>query len=271
MGARKIRRQEDELILNSLVGKRLKFFLLGLLVVASGLSVYRLYLPTTLPFQKIQVYGSLQWVDREKFNSQVLQDINGGFFSLDVNGLKQDLEKLAWIKSVSIRRVWPDLLQVMVTEQQPVALWNSESIVNRDGELFMPVAKQLPDEMVKITGPAGMYKSLVEQYKALSAMTRDLGLQITNIAVNDRRAMRVTLSNGVQLYMGRVRDTSDSGAEMMRFVRAYKATLAPQIDRIQFVDLRYTNGVAVRWKQQVGLQDKNNSQGDKASRVTRTG
>ena len=85
-------------------------------------------------------------------------------------------------------------------------------------------------------------------------MTADLGLRITNINVNDRRAMQLTLSNGVQLFMGRVRDTSESGTEMMRFVRAYKATLAPQIDRVQFVDLRYTNGVAVRWKQQVGLQ-----------------
>ena len=125
----------------------------------------------------------------------------------------------------------------------------------------MPAMEQLPDEMVQITGPTGMYETLVEHYKALSAMTADLGLQITNINVNDRRAMKVTLSNGVQLFMGRVRDTSDSGIEMMRFVRAYKATLAPQIDRIQFVDLRYTNGVAVRWKQQVGLHGENSIHG----------
>ena len=125
----------------------------------------------------------------------------------------------------------------------------------------MPAMEQLPDEIVHITGPEGMYETLVEHYNVLSVMTADLGLQIANIDVNDRRAMRVTLSNGVQLFLGRVRDTSDSGTEMMRFVRAYKATLAPQIDRVQFVDLRYTNGVAVRWKQQVGLHGENSLHG----------
>jgi len=262
MGARKINRQQNELQLAQIMmGRRIKLLAFGSLLIVCGLLIYKLYLPTTLPFKKIQVYGSLEWVDRDKLNALVLHDIDGGFFSLNVKGLKQNLEQLAWIKSVSIRRVWPDVLQLMVTEQQPVAVWNDESIINRNGELFMPAMEQLPDEMVQITGPTGMYETLVEHYKALSAMTADLGLQITNINVNDRRAMKVTLSNGVQLFMGRVRDTSDSGIEIMRFVRAYKATLAPQIDRIQFVDLRYTNGFAVRWKQQVGLHGENSIHG----------
>jgi cell division protein FtsQ len=262
MGARKISRKQDESQLAQLItARRVKLLVFGSLLMVCGLFIYKLYLPATLPFKKIQVYGTLQWVDREKLNALVLHDINGGFFSLDVMQLKQNLEQLAWIESVSIRRVWPDVLQLMVSEQQPVALWNGESIINQNGGLFMPAMEQLPDEIVHITGPEGMYETLVDHYNALSAMTADLGLQIANIDVNERRAMKVTLSNGVQLFLGRVRDTSDSGTEMMRFVRAYKATLAPQIDRVQFVDLRYTNGVAVRWKQQVGLHSENSLHG----------
>ena len=264
MGARKIKQQQHESRLAQILsGHRLKQLALGSMLIVCGLFIYNLYLPTTLPFKKIQVFGTLQWVDKEELNKLVLQDIDGGFFSLDVKGLKQNIEQLAWINSVSIRRVWPDVLQVMITEQQPVAMWNNESIINRNGELFMPALDQFPEEMVQITGPAGMYETLVEHYKALSVMTADLGLRITNNNVNDRRAMKLTLSNGVQLFMGRVRDTSESGTEMMRFVRAYKATLAPQIDRVQFVDLRYTNGVAVRWKQQLGLQSNNSVHGNK--------
>ena len=272
MGARKINRQQDESQLAQLItGRRLKLLVFGSLLMACGLFIYKLYLPTTLPFKKIQVYGSLQWVDREKLNALVLRDMNGGFFSLNVKGLKQNLEQLEWIKSVAIRRVWPDVLQVMVAEQQPVALWNDESIINRNGELFVSAMEQVPDGMVQITGPAGMHRVLVEHFNALSEMTVSLGLAITNITVNERRAMRVTLNNGIQLFMGRVRDTSDSSAEMMRFVRAYKATLAPKIDRVQFVDLRYTNGVAVRWKQQLDLQGENNLHIKSNNRVSKAG
>ncbi|WP_455207561.1 cell division protein FtsQ/DivIB [Kaarinaea lacus] len=258
MGARRIKQQQNEAAaMRFITGRRLKLFAFGLVLVVGVMLVRTLYAPETLPFKTIQVYGELQWVDKEAFNSLVLQDINGGFFSLDVNGLKQNLEQQAWIKAVSIRRVWPDVLQLVVTEQKPVALWNHDSIINREGELFAPAAEQFPETLTEINGPQGMHQVLIKHYNLLSDMTAGLGLAITNISVNDRRAMQVTLNNGVQLLMGRVRDELESSTEMMRFVRAYKATLAPQIDRVQVVDLRYTNGLAVRWRQQLGLKGNN--------------
>ena len=146
MGARKIKQQQHESRLAQVLsGRRLKQFAFGSMLIACGLFIYNLYLPTTLPFKKIQVFGTLEWVDREELNSLVLQDIDGGFFSLNVKGLKQNLEQLAWIDSVSIRRVWPDVLQVMINEQQPIAVWNDESIIKPKCQMTQnsPRRKQL--------------------------------------------------------------------------------------------------------------------------------
>ncbi|MCI0507706.1 MAG: cell division protein FtsQ/DivIB [Gammaproteobacteria bacterium] len=259
MGARRIKRQKNEAGLKRFIsGRPLKLLASGLVLVAVALFVNNLFAPATLPFKTIQVYGELQWLDREELNRLVLRDLNGGFFSLDVGGLKQNLEQYAWIKAVSIRRVWPDVLQILVTEQQPVAVWNHDSIINREGELFAPVAEQFPEGLAAVNGPPGTHRALIKHFNALSQMAGELGLAITDITLNDRRAMQVTLSNGLQLLMGRVRNETESATEMLRFVRAYKATLAPQSDRIQVVDLRYTNGLAVRWKRQALLQGKKN-------------
>lgn len=265
MGARRIKQQQESSgLMRFLAPRSIRVLAAGFLLATGGLIINKLYAPTTLPFKTIQVYGELQWLDREELNQLVLRDMQGGFFSLDVNGLKQSLEQHAWIKAVAIRRVWPDVLQIMVTEQQPLAVWNHDSVINRNGELFVPPDKQFPPGLTVINGPEGTHQVLMQHFNTLSEMVASLGLHIKDIDVNDRRAMAVTLDNGVQLLMGRVRDETDSATEMMRFVRAYTATLAPQIDRVQVVDLRYTNGLAVRWKQQLGLQGKNNNSASKA-------
>ena len=259
MGARRISQQRNATGFMRFISMRsLKRLAAGSLLLAAILIANALYAPDTLAFKTIQVYGELKWLDRDELNRLVLKDLDGGFFSLDVTGLKHNLEQHAWIKAVSIRRVWPDTLQIHVTEQQPVAVWNRDAIVNREGELFLPAATGVPGGLTAINGPHGMHQALIKHYNVLSGMAAPLGLNISDISVNDRRAMRVTFNNGVQILMGRVRDETESGMEMMRFVRAYKVTLATQIDRVQVVDLRYTNGLAVRWKQPPLLQGKNN-------------
>jgi len=259
MGARRNKQPQEKSGAMQLLSPRvLKWLSSGVFFLSAILIVNALYAPTTLPFKTIQVYGDLHWLNREELNSIVLHDLRGGFFSLDVNGLKQNLEQHPWVKSVSIRRVWPDVLQIAVTEQKPLAVWNQDSIISQSGEVFVPAVKQFPAGLTQINGPEGMQQALVKHYNALLDMLAPLGLQIKDINVNQRRAMEVTLGNGVQLLLGRVRDEVDSTTEMMRFVRAYSAALAPKIDRVQVVDLRYTNGIAVRWKQQSEIQGDNN-------------
>jgi len=224
-------------------------------VVVVGLCLLKLYQPDTLRFRTIQVFGDLQWMQKDKLDQLILGAMDGGFFSLDVKMLKQILEQQAWIRSVSVRRVWPDVLQVVVNEQKPVAVWNSEQLINVDSEIFHPMAEGVPANMVRVVGPAGSHSVLMRHYLALQEMLIEQGLHISQIQINDRRAMDITLNNGMRLLMGRVRDELESGAELSRFIQAYRLALAPNVDRISVVDLRYTNGLAVRWKSQTASQE----------------
>ncbi|NOZ54638.1 MAG: FtsQ-type POTRA domain-containing protein [Gammaproteobacteria bacterium] len=217
-------------------------------IAAVGLFVWKLYQPDTLRFRTVQVFGNLQWMTKDKLDPLILEAMDGGFFSLDVKALKLVLEQQAWIRSVSVRRVWPDVLQVVVNEQKPIAIWNNKMLINVDSEIFHPLAEGIPENMVRVAGPVGTHQFLMRHYLVLQEMLLEQGLQISQIQINDRRAMEIRLDNGMHLLMGRVHDELDSIAELSRFVRAYRLVLAPNIDRISLVDLRYTNGLAVRWK-----------------------
>ena len=61
--------------------------------------------------------------------------------------------------------------------------------------------------------------------------------------MNERRAWSLRLANGLQLGLGR----NDIHLRLLRFVRVYAEVLKPRLEAIDSVDLRYTNGFAVRW------------------------
>jgi len=204
----------------------------------------------------VQIYGELTWIDKTKLNDIILKSIDGGFFSLSIDKLKATLEQLAWIESVSIRRVWPDVLQITANEQQPVAVWNGEQVINRYGEVFNPLDQELPKYLVKVSGPEGMHRILMGHYFAIQKQFQDVGLRVASLGINERRSLDVVLTNGVRLLLGRVRNNDESVEEVQRFIDAYKGALSPRFEEVALVDLRYTNGLAVRWKPHTNTQQQ---------------
>ena len=78
------------------------------------------------------------------------------------------------------------------------------------------------------------------------------GLAITEVFLNDRRALGIELSNGIYIKFGRVNASVDLYNAAARFLRAYEDSLKEQAGKISVVDLRYTNGFAVQWKKADG-------------------
>lgn len=251
MGARKLKqKQPGQFSVSELLATlQFKLVLSSVLLLCIALGVAKLYQPHTLPFKSIQVFGELNWMDREKFNALILQKINGGFFSLDISELKTTLEDQPWIESVAIRRVWPDVLQITANEQQPVAVWNGEQVINDKGQLFAPLNQDLPRYLVKVSGPSGAHHMMMGHYFEIEKLLQGAGLKVASLTVNERRALQIILTDGVRLLLGRVRNVEQSAEEVQRFISAYDKTLSNRFDQVMLVDLRYTNGLAVRWKQ----------------------
>lgn len=250
MGARKIKQKEPgNFSISEMAGSvYFKSAMLGILLLCSALAVARLYQPQTLPFKSIQIFGELSWIDRDSLNQLILDNIDGGFFSLNISQLKAHLEQQPWIESIAVRRVWPDVLQITANEQQPVAVWNGSHVINRYGELFDPVDQNLPTYLVNVSGPEGSHHLAMNHYFAIEKLFQEVGLRISSLEINDRRSIQIFLTNGVRLLLGRVRDEGESADEVRRFVMAYRGRLSSRFEDIALVDLRYTNGLAVRWK-----------------------
>lgn len=218
--------------------------LLGVLGGLLGSGTWWLAQVDTLPIERVQVEGEFRYLGREDLYA-VLGDLaSGGFFNVNVRAVKEAAETLPWVDKASVRRQWPDTLRIDITEQQPLAYWGQTQMVNVRGEVFEPVAMALSVSLPRFSGPLAISRLVAARYQLLSAELDAAGLGIAELHLSGRRAWEVRLDNGLKLVLGR----SMNDAQLHRFVVAYKKVLMGKAPKMEAVDLRYSNGFAVRWK-----------------------
>jgi len=210
----------------------------------SGFTVWQLAQPDTLPIQQVQVKGEFVYLDKQDLYKAIGDLASAGFFNVDVRAVKQAAETLPWVDSASVRRIWPDTLRIDIHEQIPLARWQSGGIVNRHGDVISLATADALRDLPVFSGSEGTAKILAKRYQLLSVLLAKMELAVVTLTLSERRAWRVSFDNGMQLLFGRaVLDT-----QLSRFAAAYNAVPAEKRENIHSVDLRYTNGFAVRWK-----------------------
>ena len=199
--------------------------------------------PRYWPVNEVRIEGSFRYLQPELLQSRVEPLAAGGFFVMDVSGIQESLQKLAWVDQVSVRRVWPDRLEIQVLEQQAVAHWGDNSYMNARADVFTPETDVELSGLPWLTGPEGHQQRVLDMRREMSALVRPLKLDVARLSLDARRTWRVELSNGLLLEVGRNR----SADRLARFVRVYPAILAAGNGRLVSVDLRYGHGFAVHW------------------------
>lgn len=221
-----------------------KLLLLAAVVGGSAWGVQYLLDPDQFPLRTVRIESQLKRVPQATIRNTVMPHVESGFVAIDVDAVRDALESLPWVQSATVRRAWPDKLVVRVVEQQALARWGKDALVNMRGELFQPQPDNSWQRLPLLRGPRDTNRTVAEQYVAMQGMLKPLGLTITHMSLNERRALSMRLSNGLQLGLGR----QNADLRLLRFVRVFPQIIAPRLDAIESVDLRYTNGFAVRWR-----------------------
>ena len=195
--------------------------------------------------RQVTVEGEVHADDREAFKKIVSARVAKGFFRIPVSRLEQELAELPWIYHVRVQRTWPATLTISVQGQDPIARWGRTGLMNVYGGLFFPETVEashaalpmLYGEDTRAEVLAGIFERNVRRLEPL-------GLQPQGLFEDERLSKHLVLSNGIILVLGH----GDLGKKISRFMTAYEDYLSPRIDQVKKIDLRYTNGLAVEWK-----------------------
>jgi len=209
-----------------------------------SLGAVKLNDPNLLPIQNIRAQGTFINLTEQMLLKQV-GDIQGGYFNINVRAVQEKIESLAWVDRANVRRVWPDTLMITVTEQNATALWQGKGLVNQRGELFYPDKNTFPSRLPQLNGPADTHQQLLKHYRTMHLMLIEVGLPVQAIEMDARRSLVLGFDNGLRILLGR----DSHYLRLERFIRMYKKVLVTEINHIQQIDMRYTNGFTLLRKQ----------------------
>ncbi len=191
------------------------------------------------PIKQVIVSGQLQHINQKVFQKAMEPLVTGGFFSLDIAGIAQRAEQFPWVDQIEVRRVWPAKVNIVITEKEPFARWNNDSLVTAQGQIFMPKSLQGIKPLPLLCGPDKSQNLMITTYKKMQSQLTPLHLSIAQLDLSPRYAWRMTLGDGTIIKLGR----ENIYTRLARFVLAYPKSF--QNKPLKSVDLRYSNGFAV--------------------------
>ncbi|WP_432696306.1 cell division protein FtsQ/DivIB [Marinobacterium sp. YM272] len=196
------------------------------------------------PVAQIEVVGAVRHLDKAAIANELAASLDKPLLELDLAPLREQVIANPWVHDASISRQWPPSLEVRLVEEVPVARWSDKGLLNHQGDIFWPALKPEYASLPMLSGPAHETVRIMEQFHDLNRMFAASGMKLTGLTLEPRGAWTIELDNGIQVVAGREKLIP----RLKRFLTVYQLSLADRSEQIEQIDIRYTNGIAVRWR-----------------------
>ena len=202
--------------------------------------------------QGISVHGEVAHNNEVTLRANVMPQLTGNFFTLNLKQAQQAFEGLPWVRKAIVRREFPNRLQVRLEEHLPVALWgeNSEnSMVDQEGQVFEANIDDIDvDKLPVLTGPDGQSLAVWQMYKYLQPIFTTVSMDVDKLELTPRGSWRVQTDSDALIELGR-----GTQEEVGQRLKTFLQTVSQVTSRYQrtstsllAADLRHNNGYALR-------------------------
>ncbi len=230
------------------ISKQAGFVLvLLLLLLALGVSVWVSLGITTRdrwPIRWLEVQGRFERVSAEQLRASLLPQTQSSFFTVDLDEIRQTTARIPWVSSVRVQKRWPDTVVVIVDEYRPVAHWNGDQLVSVRGETFVVPEGHNLQGLPWLEGEQRRFEEVIKRWTNYNQALAPHGLEIARLSQDKRGSWEMTLNNATRIRIGR----DATGDRLARLLASWPVLLDGRDAAPLTVDLRYTNGIAVYWR-----------------------
>lgn len=195
--------------------------------------------------------GSLKHVSPPQVHAAVAEALNGTVLSADLTPVHRALQSIPWVRTATVRRIWPNRLLVRIEEQHAVATWANGRLVNDFGEAFSGLAADHEENcrLIPLAGPEGSERLVLERARQLSEWIAPLQRGLRGLTLSEQYAWTAELSGGLVLELGRDTLATPVEERVRMFVKtqpwlSQKLTAGGEAPRLAKADLRYAIGYA---------------------------
>ncbi|MFQ3342359.1 MAG: cell division protein FtsQ [Porticoccus sp.] len=204
-----------------------------------------LFIAFDVPIKNVSVMGIFSNISKKEIEESVVPLVSDkGFLSLDLTTIAALLESRSWIESATVRRKWLGDIEIKVVEETPVARWGKDSFLNNQGEILQIENNSNLLHLPLLQGEEYSEGLLMKTYREVALLLQPASLKIMELKRDDRGVWWLTLSNGLELLIGH----DQIIAKVRRFLIVWASELQTKSTDVASIDMRYENGVAVKWK-----------------------
>ena len=213
------------------------YVVITLLIIGSIIAW--LYNSNYFPIKQVKIEGNLAHTDSASLQKIAVHYVRGNIFKADLNGAQHAFEQLPWIETATVRRRLPHTVEISLIEHEPLARWKDGRLVDSKGQLFKA---RYEEKLPAFEGEPGTEKVMTEHYQKFGQQLKPLNLTIDKLVYSPRSAWSVVLNNNITVYLGR----ENENERLKRFAEVWRSVLKPQQAALDYVDMRYKDGFAIR-------------------------
>lgn len=178
--------------------------------------------------------------------------LKGNFFTIDLLSTKNAFESLPWVNKVSVQRVFPRQIDVLLEEHKAVAVWGSRDdakMVNKSGTVFeSELNDEVAESLPQFIGPEGQSALLLSMHGQLISIFDPLNFKLIKLELSERGSWHVTLEGGASIELGRgaIETVSDRAKRFMRTLELISSKFGKNSRALSYADLRHPDGYALR-------------------------
>lgn len=219
------------------------------------------------PLREVVLAETPQRVSSEQIAHVARTAVVGNFFTVDLEAARVAIEKLPWVRSAAVRRLWPDGLSLTLEEHEAVAHWrhlNGEAgLVNKQGEVFVADLPEDSPALPRLSGPEGSAAEILARRGEFDNALAGINHRVTAVSLSQRRAWRLKLDDGVAIDLGRDEEQHTLAERLTRFATHY-AQIKERFGNVRGVDMRYPNGFTLAGIERVTRPAKADTAGQKS-------
>ncbi len=205
----------------------------------------------SVPIKYVRIEGVFQYLSKQEVQMALQSLVKAGFFDVDMQEIYSVIAAMPWVDTVTVKRIWPDTIDIKVHEKKPYARWGEKSLITEEGVIFTPRNLDQFESVARVSGPETQQVKVLEIMKGVKTALADQSMTLAEFSVNDRGAWKMKLVTGLEILLGR----NEQLKKLQRFLKTLTVLKQEQIEQIAIVDLRYPNGYAVSWKDGVAEFD----------------
>ena len=214
-----------------------------LIFIISIFLFYQLMTSAKFPINEIGIKGEYGNVNKSQIDLIKNKFIRKNFFGLSLEETREAFKKLPWVRDVSIRRDWNKSgLIVEIESHKPIARWGNRGLVNTFGEIFHAA---YDDNLPLFLGPDEFVEEMTVKYRQMNKILEKELMQIGTISLSNRLSWEIYTNNNMRFFLGKEKD-SNIVKRLNILIENYQIILSKSKSRIEYVDLRYKDGFAVK-------------------------